>query len=233
MRPKYPKCDVVWPTVTGCRRQDGKYPGGQYLDEKGHTRYRFHDWMKAAGIDRHVWFHHLRHTCSTALLNGDWGHSWPLDRVQLMLGHSEAKTTERYAKTTETALQKEAALMPSLGFTEDHRENHQAPSTDQKTLAPPRRIELPANGLGNRTLSLQLHRFNPLGGAAGGLVERAIKAAQESKAVLDAFGAGEPINFRRNVFAHEETVEVLLLVLAELTAKTVDTDEQADVALQA
>jgi integrase len=76
----------VWPAPEGGRRQQGKAPA------------EWHDWVKAAGIDRRVRWHDLRHTCATALLAGWWGRKWSLDEVCQHLGHSSVKVTERYAR---------------------------------------------------------------------------------------------------------------------------------------
>ncbi|MBN4059060.1 tyrosine-type recombinase/integrase [Endomicrobium sp. AH-315-J14] len=53
--------------------------------------------LTRAGIDRHVRFHDLRHTCGTHLVQGSWGRVWSLYEVRDMLGHSTVTTTERYA----------------------------------------------------------------------------------------------------------------------------------------
>lgn len=54
--------------------------------------------LKAAGIERRVRFHDLRHTCASHLVMGSWtARPWRLEEVQLMLGHASRTTTERYA----------------------------------------------------------------------------------------------------------------------------------------
>jgi len=55
-------------------------------------------WVKAAGIERRVRWHDLRHTCATALLAGWWGRKWSIDEVCQHLGHSSVTVTERYAR---------------------------------------------------------------------------------------------------------------------------------------
>lgn len=77
----------AFPAARGGRRPDGKPPRG------------WHSWVKAAGIDRRVRWHDLRHTCATSLLAGWWGgRKWSLDEVCSYLGHSSVKVTERYAR---------------------------------------------------------------------------------------------------------------------------------------
>lgn len=68
-------------------------------------------WLAAAGIDRRVRFHDLRHTCATLLLNGDFGRQWSYEEVKEMLGHSSVKVTERYAKALGTLATSAAAAM--------------------------------------------------------------------------------------------------------------------------
>ncbi len=76
----------VWPGVRGGRRQQSKKPR------------RWYQWIKAAGIDRRIRWHDLRHTCATALLAGWWGRKWSIDEVCQHLGHSSVTVTERYAR---------------------------------------------------------------------------------------------------------------------------------------
>lgn len=51
---------------------------------------------RRAGIPRRVWFHHLRHTCASQLLMGNYGARWTLKEVGDLLGHSSETMTERY-----------------------------------------------------------------------------------------------------------------------------------------
>lgn len=65
------------------------------------------EWVKAAGIERRVRWHDLRHTCATSLLAGWWsedGARWTLDEVCSMLGHSSINVTERYARKLDETL---------------------------------------------------------------------------------------------------------------------------------
>ncbi len=62
-------------------------------------------WVTAAGIDRPIRWHDLRHTCATGLLAGWWGSErWTLDEVCRMLGHAHISTTERYAHKLDETL---------------------------------------------------------------------------------------------------------------------------------
>lgn len=62
-------------------------------------------WLRAAGINRRVRWHDLRHTCATSLLAGWWGgRKWSLDEVCSYLHHSSTKVTERYARFLEETL---------------------------------------------------------------------------------------------------------------------------------
>jgi integrase len=82
----------VFPMLRGARQQEGKPPR------------HWASWVTAAGIDRHVRWHDLRHTCATSLLAGWWGRKWTLDEVCSLLGHSSVKVTERYARKLDSTL---------------------------------------------------------------------------------------------------------------------------------
>jgi len=56
---------------------------------------RFREWLRAAGIERRVRWHDLRHTCASSLVAGWWGRQWSLEEVREMLGHSSVLVTER------------------------------------------------------------------------------------------------------------------------------------------
>lgn len=68
----------------------------------------FHKFIKSAGIDRHVRWHDLRHTCASSLVAGWWGRPWRLEEVCAMLGHSSIRVTERYAHLAPSILQRAA-----------------------------------------------------------------------------------------------------------------------------
>ena len=69
-------------------------------------------WLRAAGIERRVRVHDLRHTCAAALVSGMWGRAWRLEEVRDQLGHSSIKVTERYAHLANTALRQAALATP-------------------------------------------------------------------------------------------------------------------------
>lgn len=81
----------VFPSRWGGRRKESKHPE------------RFAEWVRAAGIDRRIRWHDLRHTCATSLLAGWWGPAWRLEEVQRYLGHSSVTITERYARLVDEA----------------------------------------------------------------------------------------------------------------------------------
>lgn len=62
------------------------------------------DWIKAAGIKRHIRFHSFRHTNATLLLSA----GTDIYTVSKMLGHKSVKTTQIYAKVLDQA-KREAA----------------------------------------------------------------------------------------------------------------------------
>ena len=48
-------------------------------------------------IGRKPWWHLLRHSCASSLVSGWWGTRWRLEDVRAVLGHTDIKTTQRYA----------------------------------------------------------------------------------------------------------------------------------------
>jgi hypothetical protein len=103
-------------------------------------------------IKRHdrmlVRWHDLRRTCGSSLIAGWWGRRWSMIEVRDMLGHRSVTTTERYAHLSESALQQAArdTYLPEIS-PEPEEAISNSPTV---TLAPPRRLERPTNGLGNR-----------------------------------------------------------------------------------
>jgi len=73
-------------------------------------------WVKAAGIERRVRWHDLRHTCATSLLAGWWGRKWTLDEVCKLLGHSSIAVTERYARKLNETLKLAVSSTPMMLF---------------------------------------------------------------------------------------------------------------------
>jgi integrase len=129
---------LLWPTATGARRK-GKPLGNGHFREvepgkgthvyKGNAKNptrapkgkgthvyvdRFKEYLSFAGITRRVRWHDLRHTCASALLQGQWGDAWKLAAVSAQLGHSSLAVTERYAHLG-TTLTKEAAKTIRVG----------------------------------------------------------------------------------------------------------------------
>jgi integrase len=185
---------LVFPTARGCRRQEGKPPGGRNIVD-GRTRYRFHDWMTAVGIGRDVRFHDLRHTAGSALVSGMWGRTWGLIKVRDFLGHQSVKTTERYAHLAPSALEEAATEMPPA--------SHLSAPVRSKTSAPPARIGLATFGLGRRA-------FPEAGaGVASDLWHNADAVATALRESLAALGAGEPFALRRLIDAAEEASALL------------------------
>jgi integrase len=69
---------------------------------------RFKEVLQIAGIARRVRWHDLRHTCGSALAQGDWGDPWTLSEVKEQLGHSSVAVTERYAHVAAMTLERAA-----------------------------------------------------------------------------------------------------------------------------
>lgn len=88
----------VWPSASGGVRSRDWDPGG---------------WRRRSRriLERHVRFHDLRHTCASHLIQGSWGRALSLAEVGQWLGHSDPKTTMRYAHLAPEGLHGLAASM--------------------------------------------------------------------------------------------------------------------------
>lgn len=87
---------LVWPARDGGPHADGY--------DAGWSSHRV-----AAGIDRRVVFHDLRHTCASHLVQGSWSPTLiarPLriEEVRDWLGHADITTTQRYAHLCSDAI---------------------------------------------------------------------------------------------------------------------------------
>jgi integrase len=69
------------------------------LSQNGYTNGTLAGWTLAAGIKKHVTFHVSRHTNATLLLSL----GVPIETVSKLLGHSDIKTTQRYAKVVDAS----------------------------------------------------------------------------------------------------------------------------------
>ncbi len=113
---------IIFPTVTGCRRQSGKTLGNGWKDKQtGHWVDRLKHYYELAGIhDRPgLHWHALRHTCATSLIEGWWdplGRGAALEEVKELLGHSSIAVTERYAHHAGTRLRAMADRMRVGGY---------------------------------------------------------------------------------------------------------------------
>jgi integrase len=91
-----PKVGIVFPNENGGFRKEISHKlWGRYLED--------------AGIERHVRFHDLRHTCASSLATGWWGRRWSLEEVKNLLGHGTINLTERYAHLADTVVEQAAS----------------------------------------------------------------------------------------------------------------------------
>ncbi len=97
---------LLWPGKYGGRRSEGHWWGR--IGSKGEQKDIFPVWLDRAGIDRHFRTHDTRHTCGTALVSGDWGPAWTLEAVKEQLNHSDLRSTQRYAKASDRAVNRAA-----------------------------------------------------------------------------------------------------------------------------
>jgi integrase len=184
---------LVWPLRGGERRADGDMPRHWYrhLGLAGIVvvRPEAGNPVEAADCsapDRHdgmvPTFHDGgRHTCGARLVSGWTGRRWSLQEVQKLLGHRSVTTTERYASLAKSALQAAAAetdaarvdlpkMSPGLAAV--------AAASTRNHSAPPRRLERPTNGLGNRTFPERSRQDDPspgeIVGTSGAAILRAV-----------------------------------------------------------
>lgn len=85
--------DKGGPLHKGYRGNWNNHPRG-----RGASRTVEKGWKSRAGIRSHVRFHDLRHTCAAHLRQGTWGVCLAIADLMDWLGHSDQKTTLRYAK---------------------------------------------------------------------------------------------------------------------------------------
>lgn len=137
----------AFPAPRGGRRAKGKLPGKPPTKTEPGDWQR---WLKAAGIDRHVRWHDLRHTCATSLLAGWWGRKWTLDEVCKLLGHSSITVTERYARKLNETQRLAVAATPVFTF----------PVGVPKSLTP--RNDAPAGSFVKHRSSVQVRQSAPV-----------------------------------------------------------------------
>ena len=157
---------VALPAYTANKRfPEGRNPLGLvFPGRRGGYRCEEHvirwaDWqgiLERAGITRKFRWHDLRHSCASSLVSGWWGRRWSLEEVREVLGHQDIKTTQRYAHLASDAIALAAsetgyAPSPTPTMARDIGPTIGSPSGNvAESLAPSARIELAANGLGNR-----------------------------------------------------------------------------------
>jgi len=80
------------------------------LSQNGYTNETLSGWALAAGIKKHVTFHVSRHTNATLLLSL----GVPIETVSKLLGHSDIKTTQRYAKVVDASKREAVSKLDGL-----------------------------------------------------------------------------------------------------------------------
>lgn len=156
---------LLFPTQTGAYRDPAHVIDWEVWrgapDPKGGDGARFVGILELAGITRRFRFYDLRHTCASSLVSGWWGRRWGLHEVKELLGHTSIKTTMIYAHLAESALAEAGRETAKAVDTTRHEallfgppEGHgkHAESRHIVPVAPPGRVELPANGLGIRSV---------------------------------------------------------------------------------
>ncbi len=80
------------------------------LPDRNDINDRIREWVKEAGINKHITFHCSRHTYATLLLT----YGADLYTVSKLLGHTDVATTQIYAKVIDEKKRKAVDLIPSL-----------------------------------------------------------------------------------------------------------------------
>ena len=78
-----------------------------HLCQKSALELHIHDWTKKANIDKHVTFHTARHTYATMLIS----QGADLYVVSELLGHSDTRMTQIYAKVLDSKKKQAASLL--------------------------------------------------------------------------------------------------------------------------
>lgn len=158
---------LVFPTMTGSRRQVGKPLGnGAWVSDGKRTSTRpksggvwvdrLSEVLVLCGIRRDCRWHDLRHTTASSLVGGFWGDPWTLEEVKDMLGHSSIIVTQRYAHLGETALKKAAKKVRPVGGSlvdgGGPTPSSIAAISNDIAEAPPARVELATNALGTGSI---------------------------------------------------------------------------------
>lgn len=102
---------LVFPTVTGKRRPSGAPEKSVRRDGKVQKIELLREWLRAAGIERDLRWHDMRHTFCSSLASGIWGAAWTLEEIKDAAGHSSVTVTEKYAHLCETAQERAIARM--------------------------------------------------------------------------------------------------------------------------
>jgi integrase len=77
-----------------------------------HFNEKLHNWVKSAGIKKHITFHCARHTYATLQIANNTN----LYTVSKLLGHKSIKTTQIYAKIMDKEKRKAVDNMPDIGL---------------------------------------------------------------------------------------------------------------------
>jgi len=80
------------------------------LNHASTAKYHLEKWAKLAGVDKKISFHVARHTCATLLLS----QGAPIEVVQKILGHSDIRTTQRYAKIVAKSVRAAVSLLDGI-----------------------------------------------------------------------------------------------------------------------
>lgn len=105
---------LVWPSDHGGCYHEG-YDGG-WPDKSQRIMGKLRvapGWRSRAGIRDYVRFHDLRHSCASHLRMGTWGRAFSLGDIMAWMGHSDIKTTLRYAHLGPENLHEKVRLMLS------------------------------------------------------------------------------------------------------------------------
>lgn len=65
-------------------------------------------WVKRAGIDKHISWHCARHSCATSVLIAN---GVPIETVSKILGHTNIRTTQIYARITDVKVSNDMELL--------------------------------------------------------------------------------------------------------------------------
>ena len=106
-----PLGNTAWKLINDSKIHDFRSPVFPGLNGKKHGHYiRLMQWAKNAGINKKIGWHTARHTFAVLALEG----GADIYTVSKLLGHTDVKTTQRYAQATDKMKRSAVNALPAV-----------------------------------------------------------------------------------------------------------------------